>query len=341
MKRLIVLSIISIITATSFAQNNVGIGTTTPDASAALDISSSNKGVLFPKVFLLDTLDNTTIPNAAPNLIVFNTNTNLTGGKGLFYNKGTVYPRWEKVGQFKLPFAGTIVTNSAAFAVDNTGASSLSDAIQGYSTSGTAIKGISNTGTGVLAYSGSGNSLEVSGKIKIAGIGQAAGAGKVLTSDVNGNATWQGAIAFSSHGIQPGGAASFSIAETKKVAFYTEEYDLGDNYNPAAGAPYSTFTAPVKGIYHFDAAIVWSGEPNIYSHLFLVKNSNGNESNLVVSVSDTNGSAWPRTSISMDAILLPGDQVYLKLFQSAVAGGTETLSTGGENYFTGHLVVKL
>lgn len=34
----------------AFAQNNVGIGTTTPNAAAALDITATDKGVLVPRL---------------------------------------------------------------------------------------------------------------------------------------------------------------------------------------------------------------------------------------------------------------------------------------------------
>ncbi|MGZ4117501.1 MAG: exosporium glycoprotein BclB-related protein, partial [Bacteroidia bacterium] len=46
---------------------NVGINTTgaTPAASAMLDVSSSNKGVLIPRVTLTGTTDATTIPSPA------------------------------------------------------------------------------------------------------------------------------------------------------------------------------------------------------------------------------------------------------------------------------------
>ena len=38
-----------------------GIGTRTPDASAALDISSSNRGLLIPRVALKSATDNSTV----------------------------------------------------------------------------------------------------------------------------------------------------------------------------------------------------------------------------------------------------------------------------------------
>ncbi|PRP66355.1 hypothetical protein [Nonlabens agnitus] len=53
--------------------SQVGIGTITPDASTLLEVSSSNKGVLLPKVALTGTTDVTTIANPAMGLLIFNT----------------------------------------------------------------------------------------------------------------------------------------------------------------------------------------------------------------------------------------------------------------------------
>ncbi len=61
---------------------NVGIGTTTPDASAIVDMSSSNKGVLVPRVQLKGTTDITTIPNPAIGLLVYNMADNQVSGNG-------------------------------------------------------------------------------------------------------------------------------------------------------------------------------------------------------------------------------------------------------------------
>ena len=54
-------------------QAQVGINTTTIDNSAMLELKSSNKGLLLPKVKLLSKHDVTTIPNPATGLVVFNT----------------------------------------------------------------------------------------------------------------------------------------------------------------------------------------------------------------------------------------------------------------------------
>lgn len=77
----------------TFAQN-VGINPTgsTPDASAALDIDYTNKGLLIPRVSLQSTTDVTTIPSPATSLLVYNTNAAMTGGAvGFWYWDGTVW----------------------------------------------------------------------------------------------------------------------------------------------------------------------------------------------------------------------------------------------------------
>lgn len=54
----------------TFAQT--GIGTTTPNASAKLDVYSDNKGFLPPRVTLTSATDNTTVPSPAEGLLVYN-----------------------------------------------------------------------------------------------------------------------------------------------------------------------------------------------------------------------------------------------------------------------------
>ena len=42
--------VLGLTTSAVFSQNNVGIGTTTPNPNAALDIQSTNQGVLVPRL---------------------------------------------------------------------------------------------------------------------------------------------------------------------------------------------------------------------------------------------------------------------------------------------------
>lgn len=76
---------------------NIGINSTgaLPDNSAMLDVSSSNKGVLYPNVNLANTTDAVTIPSPATGLMVWNTNSAMPCGSGYYYNSGTPgSPAW-------------------------------------------------------------------------------------------------------------------------------------------------------------------------------------------------------------------------------------------------------
>src|SRR5882757_1009902 len=84
---------------------NIGIGTTQPDASAALDISSSNKGLLMPRLDLAATAPTT----PATGLMVFNINNAYGGGTGLYINMGTAAaPQWL---QLVPSISGTFIRN--------------------------------------------------------------------------------------------------------------------------------------------------------------------------------------------------------------------------------------
>ncbi len=71
------------------AKSQTGIGTTTPDASAKLEVSATNKGFLPPRVTLTSGTDNTTIPNPATGLLVYNTGNNAGLVAGYYYWNGT------------------------------------------------------------------------------------------------------------------------------------------------------------------------------------------------------------------------------------------------------------
>lgn len=75
----------------------VGIGTTNPEASSVLDIHSTDKGVLIPKVSLSDVVDTMLdgVNPAAIGLLIYNTNAGTTGGSGVgfYYFNGTIWER--------------------------------------------------------------------------------------------------------------------------------------------------------------------------------------------------------------------------------------------------------
>ncbi|OQP68572.1 hypothetical protein [Niastella populi] len=77
--------------STTYGQS-VGIGTSQPNASAALDIQSSNKGLLIPRI------DVAAVAAPANGLMIFNVNPSSAYGTGLYINMGTSFaPQWVRV----------------------------------------------------------------------------------------------------------------------------------------------------------------------------------------------------------------------------------------------------
>ena len=110
MKKLLI--ILLFISYSSFAQT--GIGTTSPNASAKLEVASSTQGFLPPRIALTGTNDNTTIKNAAgtsitpaTGLLVYNTASVGTAPNnvvpGYYYWNGTI---WVQIS------SGLIIDNS-------------------------------------------------------------------------------------------------------------------------------------------------------------------------------------------------------------------------------------
>lgn len=84
-------------------QAQVGINTTTPDASSMLDINATDKGLLIPRVSIPNLNAASPITAPATSLLVYNTNT--TTGAGFYYWDGTKWTpftggtsHWTKIG---------------------------------------------------------------------------------------------------------------------------------------------------------------------------------------------------------------------------------------------------
>lgn len=82
---------------TSFTFAQIGVGTSSPNASAMLDVTSTSKGFLQPRVALTGTTDTATIASPATGLMVFNTATAGSGAAavtpGVYYHNGTAWQR--------------------------------------------------------------------------------------------------------------------------------------------------------------------------------------------------------------------------------------------------------
>ncbi len=96
MKKPIVVFFVFLISGfSSFAQ--VGIGTTTPNASAKLQVDATDKGFLPPRVSLTATNDVATIPSPATGLLIYNTATAGTSPNnvtpGFYFYEGSKWQR--------------------------------------------------------------------------------------------------------------------------------------------------------------------------------------------------------------------------------------------------------
>lgn len=83
-----IVEIVVVILFVSTANAQTGIGTTTPHASAKLDVTATNKGFLPPRVTLSSNTDATTIPSPAEGLLVYNTGNNSGLVAGYYYWNG-------------------------------------------------------------------------------------------------------------------------------------------------------------------------------------------------------------------------------------------------------------
>ncbi len=86
MKNLYLLVSMFFLTNFVSAQNNIGIGTNTPNASAKLDITSTTSGLLTPR---MTQAQRTGIATPATGLLVYQTD----GTTGFYYYDGTAWTR--------------------------------------------------------------------------------------------------------------------------------------------------------------------------------------------------------------------------------------------------------
>lgn len=136
-----ILSTLVILPTLVFSQ--VGIGTNTPDNSAKLEVNSTNKGFLPPRVSLTGTNDSATISSPANGLLVYNTATAGTSPNnvvpGYYYYNGT---SWTKL------------SNATDNAANVTG-------IVPVANGGTGTSNGSITGTSALAFSAGGTNQNI------------------------------------------------------------------------------------------------------------------------------------------------------------------------------------
>jgi hypothetical protein len=135
MKKLL-FSVLIILPSLLFSQ--VGIGTNTPDASAKLEVNSTNKGFLPPRVTLTGTTDLGTITSPATGLLIYNTSTAGTSPNnvtpGFYFFNGTSWSKLNEASDNAANVTGTVAVANGGTGTTNgsiTGTSSLTFASGG------------------------------------------------------------------------------------------------------------------------------------------------------------------------------------------------------------------
>jgi len=91
LKTVIVGALMTLLSHNNYAQ--VGIGTTTPNADAELDITSTTRGVLLPRILLTNTTSPAPLSTDVAGMLVYNTATAGDVTPGFYYNDGSDWIR--------------------------------------------------------------------------------------------------------------------------------------------------------------------------------------------------------------------------------------------------------
>ena len=263
----------------------VGIGTSSPDASAQLEVNSTTKGFLPPRVALTATNAATPVTSPVAGLLVYNTATAGTAPNnvtpGFYYYSGSVWVRLIVPTDIAANVSGTV-------AVANGGTGSTSGSITGTSSLTFAAGGtnqnvtLTPSGTGYTILNGSVGVGTTSPNAKLdirtspantsdpgdgyLGVGttsataSSAGAGAVRYSTSSGGmleysngTSWnsltstvaKSTVIASKQGTD---SETFPHAAETNVQNWTEITDVNNNFNPTTGI----FTAPRTGNYIFN-----------------------------------------------------------------------------------------
>jgi len=282
MKHLSLFVVFAFTATLCFAQNNIGIGTVSPDASAMLDVTSTSKGMLIPR---MTSGQRTGIASPATGLLVFDLNTgsfwfkNSTGWVELTDSLNNL---WKKNGSDAiLNTSGNvgIGTISPKVKVQINNGTDLSSVTGGFLQLGDStlanlaldnneIQARTNAVASnlFLQYNG-GNvamgsvtpltKLDVNGQITIRG--GSPGLDKVLYSDANGTAIWRPAARGTGFFVYKTATQQINNGVVTVVNF-PSGYDDGGNYNAAN----DYFNCPTAGFYHFDMNILFD-TPNSFA----------------------------------------------------------------------------
>jgi len=183
--------------------------------------------------------------------------------------------------------------------------------------------------------------LDVNGQLRIRG--GTPGAGKVLTSDAYGVATWQApaVVAFRSVGLL-GGDPLTLLQQTWTHVLYSQipQYNYGSGFQGLGGK----FQAPAKGIYHFDARIDLEDQQwEMHMRLLQKRGTTTWEAAYIKNTGIAGGDGVTQLHnliISTDLLVEDGDLLWIEAF-SYGAPSIQVLPGGRGNWFDGHMITPL
>jgi hypothetical protein len=215
----------------SAASAQIGVGTTTPDASAVLDVASTTKGLLAPRH---TTTTRNAIVTPANGLLIYNTTTNQ-----LETNNGTtVAPVWTAVGASNSTLYNANGTTTAARTV-TLGANPLSftsSATNGFSVDGTTFSVDAVTNRIGIGTATPGTALDVIGEAKATrllayGPGNLSSNTAIGSLSLNSNTTGADNIAIGANSLSSNTTGGQNTAVGSSLAVNTT-----GNYNTSLGA---------------------------------------------------------------------------------------------------------
>ncbi|MES2777708.1 MAG: hypothetical protein V4722_26250 [Bacteroidota bacterium] len=189
--------------------------------------------------------------------------------------------------------------------------------------------------------------LDIAGNLKISGAimpgGNAGTAGQILISNGAGNTpVWEGPVAFMAYQAMDANVSSNAYGALSAL---TEVFDEGNDFNN------SVFTAPVNGIYHFEASVKWgtNNSSSNYSQTSIEKCDNAGSPCTKLASSKMNNQTSAQHFLSATVKLVAGDKIKVFVVHTNSEGNSRTLEgkdpdsaafTSGNisTYFSGHLV---
>ncbi len=221
-----------ILSTVSFAQ--VGVGTTSPLASSALDVTATNKGLLVPRVALTGSSDIVTIGSPATSLLVYNTATAGTSPNnvipGYYYYTGT---KWERLTNSGANSVGAFTTATANGATITGGVLQLAPASL---TTGGIVNTLAQTFDGTKTFNVDAivNGLTVGKGAGNVATNSAFGSGALLSvnqNNIDSNSTRNSAFGFQALNLLTTGTNNnaFGSGALQKTTTGTQNIAIGTN----------------------------------------------------------------------------------------------------------------